>query len=266
LDDEWSSFHWRINDSTKIEDCQVKAGDEICTVECEESGFSEVVERRAGVIEEEINSDSNLVAFSNQSWEVENRDECGAGQSVEIFDNSFKVAERTHWGHSASDTGIKDVVDIHLSSHHQEGSRWSESQIEVHDFLLADGVGLLLGNVGFAFGAINAEWISVLINDLSGSHALLAVWISISPEYLIRTSALVASGCIPNEAQVRSALALARLALDVVEVVGERLTLVLLTATGCKCNSDSNKKDEEERLDRHYNTKRRRSTKKIQEY
>jgi len=146
-------------------------------------------------------------------------------------------------------------VEIHLACHDEEGSRWSESEIEVHDFLLADCIGLLLGNIGFAFGSINTVWNSVLIDDLSGSNALLAIWISISPENLIWTSAFVSSGCVSNETKVSSAFTLSTDALDVVEVVGERLALVLLTTSRCSCNSDSDNKDEDERVYRHYNTK-----------
>jgi len=253
LDDERLCSNGRINDCSEIQNGQIEAGDEILAVEGEESGFSEIVEGRTCVVEEEIHSDSNFVAICNQSWEVEDWNECCARQSVEIFNHSFEVVERSDRGHSSSDTGVEYVVEIHLAGHDKDGSRGSESKIEVHDFLLADCIGLLLGNVGFAFGSINAVWNSVLINDLSWSNALLAIWVSISPEDLIRTSALVAGGCIPNESQVSSAFALSTGAQDVVEVVGERLALVLLTARSCSCNSDSDNKDKDERLDRHYN-------------
>jgi len=79
LDDKRLCSNGRINDCSEIQNGQVKAGDEILTVEGEESSFSEIVDWRVGVVEEQIDSDSNFVAICNQSWEVEDWNESSAG-------------------------------------------------------------------------------------------------------------------------------------------------------------------------------------------
>jgi len=141
-------------------------------------------------------------------------------------------------------------MDIQLSGHDQQRSRRSESKIEFHDLLLSDCVRLLCSGVCFAFGSIDAVRISILIDDLSWRIALLAERISISPIHSERTSAFVARSCISDESQVRSALTLAALAQNVIVVIREGRTFILLTAAGCRSHGESNE-DDEEGLDRH---------------
>jgi len=146
---------------------------------------------------------------------------------------------------------VKDVGDIHLSCHNQNGSRRSQSQVKFHDLLLPYGVGLLLGSIGFAFGSVDAVRNSVLVDDLSGSNTILAKWISVSPEDLVRASALIGSRRIPDKPQASFALTLTIGAGYVVEIVRERLTLPLLGATvGCSRDGEE-EEDEAKSLDRH---------------
>jgi len=199
LDDERSGLNWWISDRSKIQNGQIKAGDEIVAVEGEESSLCQIVDWRVGVVEEDIDSDSNLVAVCNQGRKMQDGNEGNARESIEIFDDSFKVVEGTNWSHSSSNRCREDVMDIQLSSHNQLRSRRSESKIELHNLLLSDGVGLCCSGVRFTFGSIDAVRISILIDDLSWRIALLAVRISISPVDSKGTSTLVARSCIADE-------------------------------------------------------------------
>jgi len=104
LDNERSGLDWRISDCSQIQNGQIEAGDEIVAVEGEESSLGEVVKRLSRVVEEEVNSDSNFVAICNQRRKVQDGNEGNARESIEIFDNSFKVVEGTDGSHSSSDS------------------------------------------------------------------------------------------------------------------------------------------------------------------